>query len=163
MSRFSVFAVLFIFFLVSTDSFPTFKPLKSLKKLTKIPSKIISKIKPKNLAGSVDCLGFSNLLAKGLETLFQAKPNGTNALDVKFTISSNQWPERVGVELGVQYGPEWTYYDIRKPTKVIVHGFLSSGEEEWVKEMERAFHVMVNLIKTHNVANIFFKKKNKIK
>ena len=103
----------------------------------------MSLVKPKTVSGAADCLGISNKLAKGLETLFQAKPNGTDGLDVKFTMSSRNRPRRVIVQLGEQFGLEWTDYDIKRPTKIIVHGFLATGEEDWVKDMEKAFHVLV--------------------
>lgn len=87
----------------------------------------------------VDCLGLGITLATTLSWFFADKANGTNALDVKFLLSSRNQPNRVQVYIGKQFGLEWTDFKIERRTIVIVHGFLSHSDEEWIAEMEKAF------------------------
>lgn len=91
------------------------------------------------LPKKVDCLGLGETVATLMEYSFRSEPNGTHALDVKFFLSSRIQPRRVQVVLGEQFGLEWTDFRIERRTVIIVHGFLSHGEVEWVKDMEKAF------------------------
>ncbi|XP_015174926.1 PREDICTED: exosome component 10 [Polistes dominula] len=86
----------------------------------------------------VDCLGLGITLANTLSWFFSDKANGTNALDVRFLLSSRNQPNRVQVYIGKQFGLEWTDFKIERKTIIIVHGFLSHSEEEWITEMEKA-------------------------
>lgn len=86
----------------------------------------------------VDCLGLGKTVAKTLESFFRSKPNGSYALDVRFFLSSRRQPRRVEVVLGEQFGLEWTDFRIERRTLIIVHGFLSHGNETWISDMERA-------------------------
>ncbi|KAL6432851.1 hypothetical protein ACFW04_006305 [Cataglyphis niger] len=86
----------------------------------------------------VDCLGLGETVAKSLESFFRSKPNGSYALDVRFFLSSRRQPRRVEVVLGKQFGLEWTDFRIERRTVIIVHGFLSHGNETWISDMERA-------------------------
>ncbi|XP_029159209.1 LOW QUALITY PROTEIN: exosome component 10 [Nylanderia fulva] len=87
----------------------------------------------------VDCLGLGKTVAMSLEGLFRSKPNGSDALEVRFFLSSRKQPRRVEVVLGEQFGLEWTDFKIERRTVVIVHGFLSHGQEKWISDMERTF------------------------
>ena len=87
----------------------------------------------------VDCFGLGRGLATILEWLFLINPNGTNALNVQFLLSSRRQPHRVQVVIGKQFGLEWTDFQIERRTIVIVHGFLSNGQQSWINEMEKAF------------------------
>ena len=87
----------------------------------------------------VDCFGMGRGLATILEWLFLINPNRTNALNVQFLLSSRRQPHRVQVVLGEQFGLEWTDFQIERRTIVIVHGFLSNGQQSWINEMEKAF------------------------
>lgn len=86
----------------------------------------------------VDCFGLGKTVAATLEWFFRGKPNGSSALDVQFLLSSRKQPRRVQVVLGEQFGLEWTDFKIERRTVVIVHGFLSHGQETWIRDMERA-------------------------
>lgn len=66
------------------------------------------------------------------------KPNGTNALDVQFLLSSRRQPQRVNVLIGEQFSLEWADFKIERRTVVIVHGFLSHSDESWIQDMQRA-------------------------
>ena len=87
----------------------------------------------------VDCFGLGKTLAATLEWFFMSKPNGTDALDVEFLLSSRKQPQRVHVMLGKQFGLEWTDFEIDRKTIIIVHGFLSHGHEPWISDMEKSF------------------------
>ncbi|XP_011867463.1 PREDICTED: pancreatic triacylglycerol lipase-like [Vollenhovia emeryi] len=87
----------------------------------------------------VDCLGLGKRVAATLDWFFRSKPNGSDALDVQFLLSSRKQPRRVHVVLGEQFGLEWTDFRIERRTVIIVHGFLSHGQETWIRDMERAF------------------------
>lgn len=93
----------------------------------------------------VDCLGLGKTIATMLEGFFRSKPNGSNALDVQFFLSSRKQPHRVQVVLGEQFGLEWTDFRIERRTVIIVHGFLSHGHEEWINDMEKAFLAWVRI------------------
>lgn len=86
----------------------------------------------------VDCFGLGETVATTLEWFFRSKPNGSDALDVQFLLSSRKQPRRVQVVLGEQFGLEWTDFKIERRTAIIVHGFLSHGQETWIRDMERA-------------------------
>lgn len=86
----------------------------------------------------VDCFGLGKTVATVLETIFRSKPNGSQALDVRFSMSSRKQPRRVHIVLGEQFGLEWTDFKIERRTVIIVHGFLSHGEETWVSNLENA-------------------------
>ncbi|XP_066596139.1 phospholipase A1-like [Prorops nasuta] len=87
----------------------------------------------------VDCLGLGKTVATALGLLFVAKANGSDALDVKFTFSSRKQPNRVSVTIGDQFGLEWTDFKIERRTVIIVHGFLSHGNQKWIADLEKAF------------------------
>lgn len=86
----------------------------------------------------VDCFGLGKTIAATLEWFFRSKPNGSNALDVQFLLSSRKQTRRVQVVLGEQFGLEWTDFKIERRTVIIVHGFLSHGQETWIRDMEKA-------------------------
>lgn len=90
---------------------------------------------PKN----VDCFGLGETVATALEWYFRSEPNGSHALDVQFFLSSRKQPRRVQVVLGEQFGLEWTDFNMERRTIIIVHGFLSQSDAEWIKDMEKAF------------------------
>lgn len=90
-------------------------------------------------SNQVDCFGLGKGLARILEWFFLSNPNGTNALDVQFFLSSRRQPKRVQVMIGKQFGLEWTDFQIERLTIIIVHGFLSHGQESWINEMEKSF------------------------
>ncbi|XP_043249411.1 pancreatic triacylglycerol lipase-like isoform X2 [Colletes gigas] len=87
----------------------------------------------------VDCFGLGKTLATTLEWFFMSKPNGTNALDVHFFLSSRKQPQRVQVMVGKQFGLEWADFAIERGTIMIVHGFLSHGQESWISNLEQSF------------------------
>lgn len=86
----------------------------------------------------VDCFGLGKRVAAILEWFFMSNSSG-NALDVQFFLSSRKQPRRVQVLIGKQFGLEWTDFQIERRTIVIVHGFLSHGQQSWINEMEKAF------------------------
>ncbi|CAL7952504.1 unnamed protein product [Xylocopa violacea] len=90
-------------------------------------------------SNQVDCFGLGKTLARLMEWFFLNNPNGTNAPDVKLLLSSRKQPQRVQVIIGRQFGLEWTDFQIERRTIVIVHGFLSHGQQSWISEMEKAF------------------------
>ncbi|XP_063988582.1 phospholipase A1-like [Diachasmimorpha longicaudata] len=87
---------------------------------------------------TVDCLGIGDVAAAGLEWFF--KKNTSDSVDVRFFLSSSRRPHRVRVLVGPQFGLEWTDFSVQRRTVIIVHGFLSHGGEDWIREMEEAFH-----------------------
>ncbi|XP_015430256.1 PREDICTED: pancreatic lipase-related protein 2-like [Dufourea novaeangliae] len=90
-------------------------------------------------SNQVDCFGLGKTVAATLELFFISKPNGTNALDVQFLLSSRNQPQRVQVMIGKQFGLEWTDFQAERKTVLIVHGFLSHGGESWISDMEKSF------------------------
>lgn len=94
-------------------------------------------------SNQVDCFGLGKRLAGILEWFFLNNSNGTNTLDVQFFLSSRRQPKRVEIMTGKQFGLEWTDFQIERPTIIIVHGFLSHGQELWINEMEKSFLLWV--------------------
>lgn len=94
----------------------------------------------------VDCLGLGTTVAKTLESFFRSKPNGSDALDVRFYLSSRRQPRRVEVTLGEQFGLQWTDFRPERRTVIIIHGFLSNGKEAWISNMERALLQWVRIL-----------------
>lgn len=89
----------------------------------------------------VDCFGFGKIFAKTIEWFFKEQET---PLFTSFFIRSRRKSHRDKVLIGDQFGLEWTDFDIRRKTIVIVHGFLSNGDEDWIKEMEEAFLLWVS-------------------
>ncbi|XP_066581735.1 phospholipase A1-like [Prorops nasuta] len=58
---------------------------------------------------------------------------------VKFTFSSRKQHNRVLVKIGDQFELGGTDFKIERRTVMIVHGFKSNGDEDWVVNMEKAF------------------------
>lgn len=98
----------------------------------------------------VDCFGFGSTISRGLAWFY--KNDGLlTSLDVKFFLTSRNQPRRVEVITGRQFGLEWTNFKIQRRTIIIVHGFLSHGNESWIKDMEKAFLLWVSqIINTFN-------------
>ncbi|XP_031827119.2 phospholipase A1 isoform X1 [Nomia melanderi] len=90
-------------------------------------------------SNQVDCFGLGKTFATALEWFFMSKPNGSNPLNVQFLLSSRDQPQRVQVMIGKQFGLEWTDFRIERETVLIVHGFLSHGQESWITDMEKSF------------------------
>lgn len=115
----------------------------------------------------VDCFGLGKTVATALEWFFRSKPNGSYALDVRFFLSSRKQPRRVQVVLGEQFGLEWTDFRIERRTVMIVHGFLSHGEETWIRDMEKALLEWVRIHRLRSrpsfsdrVVHYFFSSRN---
>ncbi|XP_033223552.1 pancreatic triacylglycerol lipase-like [Belonocnema kinseyi] len=85
----------------------------------------------------VDCFGLGPAFAKALEWLFLKEDLKKHPLLAHFYMVTRKQPKRVHVLVGDQFGLEWTDFDIRRQTVVIVHGFLASGNEEWIHDMEK--------------------------
>ena len=95
-------------------------------------------------AKEVDCFGLGTTIAKALEWFFKQEEQKTSPLYAHFYMLSRKQPNRVHVYTGDQFGLEWTDFNIRRKTVVIVHGFLSNGNEVWIQEMEKAFLLWVS-------------------
>jgi len=92
----------------------------------------------------VDCFGLGSGVARILEKILRSNPNGSDALDVRFFLTSREHPHPAQVVLGDQFGLEWTDFKIERRTIIIVHGFLSNGQETWVNNLEKALLGWVN-------------------
>ena len=90
---------------------------------------------------TLNCFGLPiNLFAKAVEQMFSQT---TKAKHVRFYFASQKQPEYVTVRIGENFTLEGTDYDITRTTVVLVHGFMSSGRESWLKEMKNAFLKLV--------------------
>jgi len=92
----------------------------------------------------VDCFGLGNRVARILERILRSNPNGSDALDVRFFLTSRDHPYPAQVVSGDQFGLEWTDFKIERRTVIIVHGFLSNGQETWINNLEKALLAWVN-------------------
>jgi len=92
----------------------------------------------------VDCFGLGSRVARILEKLLRSNPNGSDALDVQFFLTSREHPYPAQVVPGDQFGLEWTDFKIERRTVIIVHGFLSDGQETWISNLEKALLAWVN-------------------
>lgn len=102
----------------------------------------------------VDCLGLGRTIARTLEWFFRYGVIGSGALDVKFYMTSRKSRHRSLVLLGSQFGLEWVDFVPERKTVIIVHGFLSHGDEEWIADMENAFLQWASVSLIHII--IFF-------
>lgn len=103
------------------------------------PSGLVDSDDAESRSNQVDCFGLGKTFATTLEWFFMSKPNGSDALNVQFLLSSRNQPQRVQVIIGEQFGLEWTDFRIERRTVIIVHGFLSHGQESWITDMEKSF------------------------
>ncbi|XP_008545087.1 pancreatic triacylglycerol lipase [Microplitis demolitor] len=90
--------------------------------------------------GSVRCFTRKSSIGRGIEWLFKSEIN-ENQLDVKFFLTSRQYPNRVEVTLGNDFRLDQTDFRIDRRTVFIVHGFKSSGRKNWVDRMDTAFRL----------------------
>lgn len=93
---------------------------------------------------TLDCFGFGSTVAGLLNWYFTKNINAANNIDVKFFLTSPRKKHRCLVLCGEQFGLDWTDFRPERKTIIIVHGFLSSHDEEWIAEMENAFLNWVN-------------------
>ncbi|XP_043273787.1 phospholipase A1 1-like [Venturia canescens] len=87
----------------------------------------------------IDCFGLGSTVAETLQWLFAVQGDPAKANDVRFYYSSRKQRQRVRLITGEQFGLEWTDFNVERRTVFIVHGFLSSASQAWVKRMEEAF------------------------
>ena len=86
---------------------------------------------------TLNCLGLPiKLYANEIDSLLVDK---TKAEDVRFYFSSRSKPDFVTVYLGDKFSLKGTDYDISRDTVLMVHGFLNSGEAEWLRDMKNAY------------------------
>ena len=97
----------------------------------------------KSAHNEIDCFGLGSTFAATLQYFFKQQEHNASPLNTFFYIISRKMPHRNQVYLGDQFGLDWTDFDIRRYTVIIVHGFLSSGNEEWIHDMEKAFLLWV--------------------
>lgn len=96
-------------------------------------------IRKLSVVAANDCLGLGSYFASTLEFLMQKTVDGSSAQRARFFFTSRKMPHRNEVMIGDQFGLEWTDFEARRNTVVIVHGFLSNGNESWIHKMNEAF------------------------
>lgn len=95
---------------------------------------------------TLNCFGLQiQLFADAVEKMFMQE---TKAKDVRFYFASRRQPDYVTVLVDEDFSLRETDFDITRPTVVITHGFMSSGQESWLKEMKDAFLKLVIYIYT---------------
>lgn len=145
MNVFTILFVLFKLIIITTGNDFNQTQLRSLSYTwpngTSIKFNVKTNLTTKH--GEVDCLGIGTSISNGLAWLFLKNDRHSNALDIRFFLTSRNKPRRVQVIVGRQFGLEWTDFKIERKTIIIVHGFLSNGEESWIKEMQEAFLLWV--------------------
>lgn len=92
---------------------------------------------------TVDCFGLGNVMSK-LRWILNLKPQNSSEINVEFYFSSRKQRDRMQVIPGDQFGLEWVFFDPKKPTVVIVHGFLSYSKAGWIINMTNAYLDYVN-------------------
>lgn len=91
----------------------------------------------KNNNESLNCFGLPiKLVDKALEKIFM---QSTDAKDVRFYFSSRRSPNVITYHSDERFNLEDIRFDVRRPTFVVVHGFMSSGKESWTTDMKNAF------------------------
>lgn len=92
----------------------------------------------------VDCFGLGSTFANILLWFFKQQEKNIIPWFTTFYLRSRTKSHRDKVLIGDQFGLQWTDFDIRRKTIVIVHGFLSNGNEDWIRDMEDAFLLWVS-------------------
>lgn len=89
---------------------------------------------------ALDCFGLGGTLAKVLDFFLKSPSNGTSmwTQKIKFYATSRNMPERVALAHGKAFNLDNVDFDITRRTVLIVHGFLASGDEKWIKDMNKA-------------------------
>lgn len=97
-----------------------------------------------NVGGSrLNCFGLPiAFVDKALELIFMQT---TIAEDVKFSFSTRKLSDSVVVRLQDEFTLNDIDFDVRRPTVLMVHGFMSSGKESWLSDMKNAFLDLVSL------------------
>ncbi|XP_008212974.2 pancreatic triacylglycerol lipase-like [Nasonia vitripennis] len=87
---------------------------------------------------ALDCLGLGDQFSEALDWFLKTDSNGTKALKVKFHAISRSNPKRVTLQHGEKFDLSEVDFDITRRTMLIVHGFLSNGDEKWIFDMTKA-------------------------
>ncbi|XP_049698090.2 pancreatic triacylglycerol lipase isoform X1 [Helicoverpa armigera] len=85
----------------------------------------------------VDCFGLGSL-TRQIISLFNMKPDPSDAVNTHFYFYSRGMPARVQVFPGDQFGLEWVDFKPHRKTVMIVHGFMSHSNASWVTDMMQA-------------------------
>lgn len=93
----------------------------------------------------LDCFGIGTKFAGVLDWFLKTDANGTDALKVKFYAVSRNKQERMTIYHGEQFTKDELDFNIERRTILIVHGFLSSGEEKWIYDMTNALLKWVSI------------------
>ena len=98
----------------------------------------------KRKPGTLNCLGIpSTIFANAVEHLFT---DTTKAQDVRFYFYSRDQAENITIHANDKFKLTNINYKTNRDTVVIVHGFMSSGQEDWVRAMKDAFLELVTYI-----------------
>lgn len=109
-----------------------------------IPSSISNTISEVAATGAVflrdnvelNCLGLpTKLFAKTVDSMMS---DTTKAEDVRFYFSSQDKPGYSSIKIEDDFTLDGTNFFIYRDTIVLVHGFMSSGREQWLWDMKDA-------------------------
>ncbi|KAJ8676697.1 hypothetical protein QAD02_012484 [Eretmocerus hayati] len=114
--------------------FPSFSSNKL--SMSKEPQKFDTK---ENETDAHDCFGLGSEHAREFESWLKGNKNSSSDVKVKFFINSRSLSHRVKVNDVSDIQSAKVDFKADRDTFVIVHGYLSSGEVDWVIEMEEAF------------------------
>lgn len=87
---------------------------------------------------ALDCLGLGDQFSEALDWFLKTNSNGTKALKVKFHAITRNNPNRVTLQHGENFNLSNVDFNITRRTMLIVHGFMSNGDEKWIFDMTKA-------------------------
>ncbi|XP_012282290.1 pancreatic triacylglycerol lipase [Orussus abietinus] len=87
----------------------------------------------------ITCFALGSAVSRSLDFIFRSRYRRARELDVKFYFTSRNHRFRVEIMVGRQFGLEWVDFKIERRTVVITHGFLSHGNESWIRDLADAF------------------------
>ncbi|OXU17332.1 hypothetical protein TSAR_015634 [Trichomalopsis sarcophagae] len=115
---------------------------KVSNKTLQIPLSVSKSISEVAATGAVFLRDSAKLNCLGLPTKLFANTiysSDTEAEDVRFYFFSQKTPGYSGIKIEDDFTLEHVDYSVYRDTIVLVHGFMSSGKEQWLVDMKDAF------------------------
>ncbi|XP_043289456.1 pancreatic triacylglycerol lipase-like [Venturia canescens] len=90
-------------------------------------------------AESTNCSDMNSVISRGLKWMFANKVDLKKAVKLRVYLSTRKQTNRFEAFANDKFNLEKSDFNIERRTVVIVHGFLNSASESWIKKLEEAF------------------------
>lgn len=92
---------------------------------------------------SISCGDMNSVMSRGLKWMFANKVNLKKAINLRVYLSSRKQTKRFEAFAKEKFTLDKSDFNIERRTVVIVHGFLNTASQPWIKQLEDAFLLWV--------------------